>query len=162
MKLHNGYYYEGLGAVGALVLRVALGIAMMAHGWSKIQNPFGWMSRPGQPASVPGVLQALAALSEFGGGVALILGLLFPLACFGLMCTMFVARMAHSGQPFVSTARGGETWEDVGIYFAASLMFLLLGPGRLALDAILFGRKRALFGDANPRATPSPTFAEPR
>lgn len=160
MKLHIGYYYEGLGAVGALVLRLALGIAFMAHGFEKIKNPFGWMNAfPG--AHPPGFLQALAAVAEFGGGVALILGLLFPLAMFGIMCTMFVARMAHAGQPFVSTGHA-ETWEDVGIYFATALMFLLLGPGRLALDALLFGRKRALFGDANLSATPSPSYAEPR
>jgi len=44
-----------------------------------------------QQASVPGFLQGLAALSEFGGGLALIAGLLTPLAAFGIACTMVVA-----------------------------------------------------------------------
>ena len=67
---------------------------MTMHGWSKIQNPFGWM----QGAPVPGFLQALAALSEFGGGLALIVGLLTPFACLGIMSTMFVACLTYSAQ----------------------------------------------------------------
>ncbi len=58
-------------SLGLLALRLLAGVALMHHGWSKIQNPFGWM---GPTATVPGFLQALAALSEFGGGLALALG----------------------------------------------------------------------------------------
>ena len=74
-----GPFITGPGAVGLLVLRLVAGSALMLHGWPKIQNPFGWMP-PQSP--VPGILQALAALSEFGGGLALILGLLTPIAAF--------------------------------------------------------------------------------
>lgn len=59
-----------LGSVGLLALRLVVGAAFLFHGWPKIQHPFDWM---GPEASVPAIFQALAALSEFGGGLALLL-----------------------------------------------------------------------------------------
>ncbi len=75
-------------SAGLLLLRLLCGAAFMAHGFGKIKSPFGWA---GPDSSIPGVFQALAALSEFGGGLAWVLGLLTPLASFGLACTMAVA-----------------------------------------------------------------------
>jgi hypothetical protein len=54
-----------LGSVGLLLLRLVMGAAFVLHGWPKIQNPFGWM---GPEATMPGILIALAAVAEFGGG----------------------------------------------------------------------------------------------
>ena len=136
-------FVRGPGAVGLLLLRVAMGAAFVLHGWPKIQHPFDWM---GPSAPVPGVLQALAALAEFGGGIALVVGLLTPLAALGIACTMATAlgmvhvRMQH---PFVG-APGQLSSEPAVVYLAAALMFLLTGPGALSLDALLAGlwRKR--------------------
>jgi putative oxidoreductase len=133
-----GPFVGGRGAVGLLVLRLVAGMAFMLHGWSKIQDPFGWMG-----PSMPGFLQALAALAEFGGGLAWILGLLTPIASFGILCTMLVAAgMVHipKGDPFVG--KGGPSWELAAVYFSVALLLLLLGPGRFALDYLLFGRPR--------------------
>ncbi len=124
-------------SLGLLALRLLAGVALMHHGWSKIQNPFGWM---GPTATVPGFLQALAALSEFGGGLALALGLLTPLAMLGILCTMGYAAFTHMrrGDPFV----GRPSWELAALFFVIALCVLLAGPGRYALDAKLFGRRR--------------------
>ncbi len=92
-------------------------------------------------ASMPGILQALAALSEFGGGMALILGLLTRLASLGIASVMVVALgMVHlpHGDPFVSQT-GGPSCELAAVYLACAVLFLLLGPGRFSLDALLFG-----------------------
>src|ERR1044071_3379761 len=67
----------GKGAIGLLLIRLVVGSAFMLHGWGKIQHPFSWM---GPESPVPGFFQLLAAISEFGGGLAWILGLLTPLA----------------------------------------------------------------------------------
>ena len=126
------------GDVGLLLIRLVGGVAFMIHGWGKIQNPFGWM---GAEAPVPGFLQALAALSEFGGGLAWILGLLTPLACLGLASTMAVAAFMHAiqwGDPFVATG-GGPSYELALVYFCVSALILVLGPGRLSLDRVIFG-----------------------
>ncbi len=137
-------YREGadaIGSAGLLVLRLVVGAAFLLHGWPKIQNPMGWMPKE---APVPGLLQAAAAVSEFGGGIALMLGVLTPLGCLGLAATMaFAITMVHmkSGHPFVD-AKGGPSYELAAAYLACVIMLLLTGPGRFSLDAVLFGRPR--------------------
>lgn len=140
MKKIFGDFFGGRTALGLLVVRLIAGLGMMFHGWGKIQKPFSWMP---PDAPVPGFLQALAALSEFGGGLALILGLLTPLAAFGIACTMAFAVFAvhvKAGHPFVATS-GGPSYELAAIYLASALLLLLAGPGKYSLDALLFGAK---------------------
>ena len=139
-------FVGGPGAVGLLVLRLVAGAAMMLHGWPKIQHATAWM---GPKAPVPGALQALAAVAEFGGGLCWILGLLTPLASILIVGTMAVAAgMVHvaQGHPFVAT-KGGPSYEPALGYLAIALALLLVGPGRLSLDALLFGRARPAPGD---------------
>lgn len=124
-----------------LLLRLAFGAAFIMHGWGKIQTPFSWMP---PEAPVPALLQFLAALSEFGGGIALILGLLTPLASLGLICTMAVAVFMHvivRGDPFVNPM-GGMSYEPALVYLAISVLFLALGPGKFSVDAKVFGERR--------------------
>ena len=125
-------------SAGLLVLRLVAGLAFVIHGYGKIQNPLGWM---GPNAGFPGFLQALAAVSEFGGGLAWMLGLLTPLASFGLACTMTVAIWMHAAvlhDPFVAL-QGGRSWELAGVYLCVAVLFLLAGPGRFSLDRVAFG-----------------------
>jgi len=120
---------------------LVMGTAFLCHGWPKIQNPFGWM---GPESPMPAILLALAALAEFGGGIALILGLLTRLASLGIACVMIVAiGTVHlpQGDPFVG--QGGPSWELAAVYLACAILFLLAAPGRFSLDARLFGRPDA-------------------
>jgi len=130
-------FVGGRGSVGLLLVRLVTGLAFILHGWPKIQNPFGWMG----DAPVPGVMQAAAAVAEFGGGIALILGLLTPLAALGIAATMVVAiGMVHlpHGDPFIGKPEQ-PSYELAAGYLAVVVMLLLVGPGRLSLDALLFG-----------------------
>lgn len=132
-------FVGGPGSVGLLVLRLVAGAAMMLHGWPKIQHATSWM---GPKAPVPGALQALAALAEFGGGLCWVLGLLTPVASILIVGTMAVAvGMVHlsQGHPFVADTPGGPSYEPALGYLAIAVMLLLTGPGRLSLDALLFG-----------------------
>jgi putative oxidoreductase len=132
-------FVGGFGGVALLILRLVVGLAFIMHGWPKIQNPMGWMNAMGG-SSVPSFLQALAAFAEFGGGIALILGLLTPIAAFGLICQMLGALLiVHlpSGHPFV--AQGGPSYELALVYLVSSLLLIAFGPGKLSLDAFLFG-----------------------
>lgn len=130
----------GRTGVALLAIRLIVGLAFVLHGKDKIQSPMSWM---GPDSPVPGFLQALAALSEFGGGLALIFGFLTPLASLGIFFTMAYALfMVHlpKGAPFV--AGGGSSYEIVALYLVLMIALLLCGPGAYSLDALLFGRGR--------------------
>jgi putative oxidoreductase len=132
--------HPAIASIALLLLRVTAGAAFVLHGWGKIKDPFNWM---GPDAFAPGPFQALAALAEFGGGVAWVLGLLTPLASLGIACTMAVAVYFHAilrGDPFVSMT-GELAFEPAAVYFFMALLFLVLGPGRFSADRALFGRR---------------------
>src|ERR1700674_2181756 len=98
-----GPFVGGRPAVALLLVRIVFGFALALHGLPKIQHPSGWM---GPHAPITGFLQCLAAINEFGGGCAIILGLLTPLACLGVVCNMlFAIFLVHirMGQPFVDS-----------------------------------------------------------
>lgn len=124
-----------------LILRLIVGTAFVLHGWGKIQNPMGWM---GPESPVPGIFQFLAALSEFGGGIAWILGLLTSLFSLGIGFTMAVAIYFHMfimGDPFVNMAPGGGAFELPAAYFAIAILLFTVGPGKFSADAKVFGSK---------------------
>lgn len=125
--------YDTKVSVALLLLRLVAGIGMILHGWGKIQAPFSWM---GPEAPVPGIFQFLAALSEFGGGIAWVLGLLTPLASLGMAITMAVAASVHlgKGDGFV----GG--YELALIYLGIAIVLGLAGPGKFSVDSRLGGR----------------------
>ena len=126
-----------------LILRLAVGIAFMYHGWGKIQNPFGWVP-PEAPMQIPAVFQFLAAFSEFGGGIALVLGLLTPLNAFGMGITMSVAVYLHMivlKDPYVNQ-KGGGSYELALIYLCIAILFFVVGPGKYSMDSIIFGERR--------------------
>jgi putative oxidoreductase len=122
--------------IALFILRIVAGLALVQHGWMKIQTPFSWM---GPDAPVPGFFQLLAAFSEFGGGIAWVIGLLTPLASFGIACTMAVAVATHlsQGAPWVGH---GASFELALLYFAVAVFILFNGPGKLSIDRKLFGR----------------------
>jgi putative oxidoreductase len=126
-----------------LLIRLVMGTAFVLHGWEKIQHPFDW-----NPGFAPPPILALAALAEFGGGIALILGLLTRLACVGILCVMGTAFYMHTfmhGDPFVPVPpKLVPTSEPAAIYFCVALLLLVLGPGRLSLDRYFFGRKTVI------------------
>lgn len=125
-------------SVALLALRAVAGAGFIMHGWPKIQKPFTWMGE-GPDAPFPGFLQFCAAATEFGGGIALIVGLLTPIAALGLMITMGVAVNHHisKGDPFVVVGQG-DSYELAAVYFVVMLTLLLIGPGRFSADGVLF------------------------
>lgn len=141
-KFLLGQSVEGRGAVGILILRLVTGAAFIFHGWPKIQNAFNWM---GPDSFAPPFLQGLAAFAEFGGGIALIIGLLTSIASLGIMCNMlvaiFIVHVPH-GDRFVARG-GGRSWELAAVYLSIVILLILFGPGKYSLDAIVFGKRNS-------------------
>ena len=132
-------FMGGWGGLALLLVRLVMGIAFILHGWPKIQNPMGWMNAMG--SSVPSFLQALAVLAEVGGGIGLILGLLTPIAAFGLVCQMLGALiLVHFPQGHAFVSQSGPSYELPLVYLVVSILLIALGPGKWSLDAKLFGR----------------------
>src|SRR4051794_26073773 len=117
-------YIGGAGSVGLLLLRLVVGSAFILHGWPKIQNATTWMNAFAGDHAPPGFLQAAAAVAEFGGGIAWVVGLLVPLFSLLIACTMATAiAMAHlpQGHSFVAAAPGQPSFELAAAYLAVGL-----------------------------------------
>lgn len=129
-----------------LIARLAVGIVFIVHGWQKISagiagtaEGFGAMGLP-----MPEAAAVLAMVIEFGGGIALVLGVLLPVAGVLLAAQMAAAyATAHVGQPLVS-ADGGPAFELLLVLGAAALALGFNG-GRIALDRLLpWGKSRGV------------------
>ncbi|HZS48983.1 MAG TPA: DoxX family protein [Blastocatellia bacterium] len=119
------------------VMRLVCGYAFIRYGWFKMQDPMHWMG----PSSVPGIFQASAAVSEFGGGIALVAGFLTRLGAIGLACVMIVAIYMQKftyNAPFVDL-QGGNSYVLAASFLAIALLMLANGPGRFSLDRAVFG-----------------------
>jgi putative oxidoreductase len=134
----------GLANLALLIGRLFIGICFVIHGLGKL-GLVGSGSMPGfvqylESLGVPyaPVQARMAMLSELVGGSLLALGLFTRPACLLLIFTMIVAgRLGHKGAGYLITndPPGAEYTINLA---AISLVFALLGPGRLSLDQLFF------------------------
>ncbi len=124
-----------------VVLRLTCGLMIIAHGYNhifgggKIQGTAGWFASMGMK---PGILHAwLASATELGAGLLLILGLLTPLACAGLVSVMIVALVtAHRKNGFF-IFKPGQGWEYVAFIALTAIALGTIGAGEWSLDDAL-------------------------
>ncbi|MBL0920603.1 MAG: DoxX family protein [Phycisphaerales bacterium] len=131
--------------VGLLLIRVLPGVVFAYHGAQKVFGAFGGSGMEGfigflssMNVPMPVVSAWAAALTEFLGGVALILGLGVRLVGWPLMFTMLVAAFMVHGKAF-SAQNNGMEYPLTLAFVAAGLA--LTGAGRISLDALLRPRK---------------------
>lgn len=126
-----------------LVGRVALGIVLIAHGAQKlftngIAGVTEGFTQMGIPA--PGVSAWFAALVEFGGGIALIAGILVPLVGVLVAVNMAGALIFVHAANGVFVDNGG--YELVLVIGALGLVLAGTGAGAFSLDRALRGSGR--------------------
>ncbi len=120
-----------LGVLAALPLRMVIGVALVAHGYPKL-NRKTVESMKGM--GLPPAATAGAALTEFVGGIALIIGFLTPLASLLIALEMVGTTLFSKFRLHKNFLLGYEL--DVA-YLAGALTVLLLGAGPLSIDAVL-------------------------
>jgi putative oxidoreductase len=120
----------------ALILRVALGVTLIAHGrnhgWGEggLQGTTNWFESIGlRPARIHA---AVSAYMEVAAGLALLLGLLVPFAAaagVGVMTVAFVT--VHRPNGFFIFKEG---YEYVAVLAFALVALSVLGAGKVSLD----------------------------
>lgn len=117
----------------ALLLRLTLGVAFLAHGLLKvfvftIPGTVGFFESIGYPA----LFAYLVILAEVGGGLLLLAGVQVRLVSLALLPTMIGATLLHVPNGWLFTAEGGG-WEYPAFWTLVLLVQALLGPGAYAL-----------------------------
>lgn len=132
----------GIAAWALLGLRLIWSAELLVYGLPMLKHPLHWMDRPDSSATFPPPIQALGAFTIVGGGIAILIGLLTPLAAFGLAGAMVIALVLHlkNGMPFAKPRpdAAGESYDTSLLYLAIAILLMVLGPGTLSLDAVLF------------------------
>ena len=124
----------------ALLLRVLVGAAMIAHGIPKVKG--GWGGQSGKwigSMGVPPVAARFVTALEFFGGIFLIVGLLVPLvAAFLAIQFAAIILMKVSKMKAGFMGAGDKPGYEVDFtYLLLSLGVFLLGSGAFSLDQLL-------------------------
>lgn len=119
--------------IALLILRVAVGIFMLTHGWGKMETLFS--GEPIQFADPIGLgatfSLALAVFAEVLCSILLIIGLGTRLATIPLLITMLVAT-------FIIHATDGFGKQEFALLYAVIyLTIALIGAGKYSLDYLI-------------------------
>lgn len=125
---------QKLSAHGALVLRLTLGVVLLAHAALKvfvftIPGTVGFFASLGLPAAAA----YLTIGAESLGGLALIVGFRTRLVAVAILPTLLGATWAHSGNGWVFNAPNGG-WEYPLFLALAAVVVALLGAGSFSWD----------------------------
>jgi putative oxidoreductase len=125
--------------LGLLLLRLAVGGTIWAHGAQKL---LGWFGGPGWRGTlgfmgamhIPPIAAWLSILAEFFGGIALVTGVGARIAALAIAIDMLVALLVvHLKNGFFLGEKPGI--EYVFVLGTAALSLAIMGPGRFGFVA---------------------------
>ena len=127
-----------LSDLGILILRVITGTLLIHHGYEKLANIENFADAFVRPLHLPFpiLLSYIAAFSEVIGSWLLITGLLTRFGALAIMGTISVA-IYHA---VITSGFNIYLLELLGLYFAAAVAVLALGPGLFSIDELIVRR----------------------
>ncbi len=119
--------------ISKLILRVSLGVILLAHGSLKLfvftpAGTVGFFESLGLPA----IFAYLTILGELGLGTTLILGLVTRISAVLSLPIMLGATWVHAGNGWLFSNQGGG-WEFPALLAILSMVVALQGSDRFAL-----------------------------
>ncbi len=125
---------QKLGAHGAFVLRLTLGVVLLAHAALKVfvftvPGTVGFFASLGLPA----IAAYLTIFGELFGGLALLVGFRTRLVALATLPILLGATWAHAGKGWSFSAPGGG-WEYPLFLVLAAVVVALLGAGSFSWD----------------------------
>jgi len=139
--------FDATELVAPMMIRIPLGLIMMAHGSQKLLGLFGGLGLTGtlrhfeDKLGIPPLFTLLAILAEFGGGFGVLTGFLTRLSATGIAVVMAVAiykvHWAHGF--FLHLGRNyGHGYEYCLALMGMALYLAMAGGGRWCVDRLIF------------------------
>ena len=133
--------------IGALILRVVLGITFFIHGLVKfqggIENIVGWFDSIG----LPGVLAYAVALVELVGGLALIIGLGSRVVS-AVLAVLMIGATLKVKLAIGFLGNGQMAGYELDLALLAMAVFIAINGSKMfAVDQIIFNRKETVSGN---------------
>lgn len=141
--------FDTAGLLAPLMLRIPLGLIMMAHGAQKLLGLFGGKGLTAtfsffeKDLGIPPIFTLLAIIAEFGGGFGVLAGFLTRLSAAGIASVMVGAiYKVHWQHGFFLNmnclpGRGQGFEYDIAL-LGMALYLMIAGGGRWCLDRLIF------------------------
>jgi putative oxidoreductase len=147
LRLYDGFLrvISSLQSPFLLAVRVYWGWQLSQNGWGKLHNlphVTEFFASLGLPA--PGFTAAFVSSFEFVAGILLAIGLLSRIAALGIFIDMTTAYWVSDRDSFLAFFSNPNKFAnaDPFIFWFVALLILIVGPGKLAVDAWLRRRFR--------------------
>ncbi len=121
--------------IAKLLLRVSLGVLILFHGIHKVIHGIGGVKSMVVSAGLPEFFAYGVYVGELIAPIFIILGLYARVASAVLTLNMFIAIYLAYGFSLTLSKFGGLAWETPLLYFIMSLLVILLGSGKYAVNA---------------------------
>lgn len=122
-------------SISILILRIWTGAMMIYHGYPKLfDNMPKFIEVVQAKTGLPEQFAWLAALSEFIGGIFLVIGLGTRLSALGIFITMIIAAFV---------VHANDAWNKMEFalcYAISALVLIIVGAGALSIDGLLLQR----------------------
>ncbi len=129
-------YLDRLQPLAFLVMRLALGAVMVAHGYQNLFRHLHDHVRLVASLGIPAWLGYVSSFAEFAGGMLILVGLFTRAAAFALCVDLIVAIWKvnwHNGMT------GDHGYEFPLALAALAFALIFLGGGPIAMDHVSYG-----------------------